>query len=83
MLLIFSISIDSYLLEIILVIAMSFGMALTISTIGIISIYSKKGIIKLASAKTGIVKTISIAIQLIGAVIILLFGLLLFLSKLT
>ena len=83
LILIFSISINAYLLGIMLTAAMSLGMALTISIIGIITIYSKKGVLKLVSAKTGIVKTISIVIQIIGAVLILLFGLLLFLSKIT
>lgn len=81
LILIFAISIDSYWLGILLTISMSIGMALTISIIGITAIYSKKGALKLISVQTGTVKIISIAIQFLGAIIILFFGLLLFLSK--
>jgi nickel/cobalt transporter (NicO) family protein len=81
LILIFSISINSYWLGILLAIAMSIGMAFTISIIGITTIYSKKGFLKIIPAKNGITKVIGRIIQLIGAVVILLFGLLLFLSK--
>jgi len=81
LILIFSISINSYWLGIVLAGAMSVGMALTISIIGIITIWSKKGALKLLSAKTGVVRIISTTIQVIGATVILIFGLLLFFSK--
>ena len=83
LILIFSISINAYWLGIILAVTMSIGMALTISIIGIITIYSKKGALKLLSAKTGVVKKISTTIQVIGAIVILFLGLLLFFSRLS
>jgi len=82
LILIFSISIGSYWLGIILSIVMSIGMALTISLIGLITIYSRKVVLKLVSANTGTIKIISNIIQIIGAVIIFIFGLLLFISRL-
>ena len=81
LILIFSITINSYYLGIILAMVMSFGIAITISLMGIITIYSKKGALKLISAKKGLIKIISIIIQLLGAIIILLFGLLIFFSN--
>lgn len=83
LILIFSITINAYYLGIILAIALSIGMALTISILGIITIYSKRGVLKLIPVKTGSGKIIGIIIQLLGAFIILLFGLLLFLSNIT
>lgn len=82
LILIFSISIDSFSLGIILAVAMSIGMALTISIIGITAIYSKKGVLKLIPKQTGTIKIISNIIQLVGAILILSFGFLLFISKL-
>jgi nickel/cobalt exporter len=81
-LLTFSIFINAYWLGIILALVMSLGMAMTISAIGIIAIYSKQGTLKLLSARRGTVKIVSISIQTAGATAILCFGLLLFCSRL-
>ncbi|MBN2443887.1 MAG: hypothetical protein JXJ04_21170, partial [Spirochaetales bacterium] len=83
LILIFSISIDAYYLGIILACAMSVGMAFAISIIGLITIYSKKGALKLAHAKKSVMKIIRNGIQLAGASTILILGLLLFFSKLS
>ncbi|MBN1797632.1 MAG: hypothetical protein JW822_03585 [Spirochaetales bacterium] len=80
--LIFSISINAYWLGIVLALVMSLGMAMTISIMGIATIYSKKGVLKLIAARAGAVKIISSIIQIAGAVVILCFGLLLFCSRL-
>jgi nickel/cobalt exporter len=82
LILIFSISIDAFYLGIILSMAMSLGMAITISTIGILTIFSKNGALCLFSRKKGITRFLSSGIQILGAAVILLFGLLLFLSNL-
>ncbi len=82
LILVFSISISAYWLGILLTAAMSIGMALTISMTGIITLYSKKGALKLLSSRVGAVNIISIVIKVIGAAAILCFGLLLFLSRL-
>jgi len=82
LILIFSITINAYYLGIILTLAMSCGIAITISIMGIIMIYSKKGALKLIQAKTGIIKIVSTIIQLLGSTVIFIFGSLLFLSNL-
>ncbi|MBN1412355.1 MAG: hypothetical protein JW969_16025 [Spirochaetales bacterium] len=82
LILIFSISINAFWLGVVMAVAMSAGIAITVSVTGILAIYSKKGVVKLASAGSGAAKAVGIAFQVIGAVIILAFGLLLFFSQL-
>jgi ABC-type nickel/cobalt efflux system permease component RcnA len=59
---------------------MSLGIAVTVSLIGIIAIYSKKSVLKFA--KTEVITKITTIIQIAGAALVLFFGLLMFLSRL-
>jgi nickel/cobalt exporter len=81
LILIFSISINAYWLGIICAVAMSIGMAGTISLTGIITIYSKKGVLMFSPIKKHAGKIIRTTFHLIGGIVILLFGLLLFFSR--
>jgi nickel/cobalt exporter len=78
LLLVFSLSIDSFWRGLILTAAMSMGMATTIAVIGLIALGAKKGSFKLLSWKGAPVGTAVSILQLLGASVILLFGVSLF-----
>jgi nickel/cobalt exporter len=74
LLLVFSLSMDSFWLGLILTAAMSAGMAVTISVVGLIALGAKKGSLKLLSRKGAAIGTAVSILQFLGAFVILLFG---------
>jgi ABC-type nickel/cobalt efflux system permease component RcnA len=81
--LLFSISMEILKVGIISTFFMATGMAFTISSVGILTIITKKGILKLASDKNRLITIFQKALELIGASLILLFGLFLFLYNIS
>lgn len=55
---------------------MAIGMAITISSIGILTIISKKFILKVIKSNTGIIRNIQFSMSIIGSLLIIGFGLL-------
>jgi nickel/cobalt exporter len=74
LLLVFSLSIDSFWLGLILTAAMSAGMAVTISVVGLIALGAKKGSFKLLSWKGAPIGTAVSILRFLGAFAILLLG---------
>jgi nickel/cobalt exporter len=82
LILVFSLSIDAFWLGIVLSAAMSAGMAVTISAAGLAALGTKKGSLKLLAKKEKLIRTATAILQLAGAAVIILFGLLLFIGNL-
>jgi nickel/cobalt exporter len=83
LILIFAMSINALWLGIIMAAAMSVGMAITISAIGILALGAKRGSVKLLSRKKRLVDTLLKVLQAAGAVLITGFGLVLFIGRLS
>ena len=81
LLLTFSLSLGIFWLGIALSLVMSVGMAVTIALAGFIAIHSKKGVLKLSAQNKNFARTLGRAFQLTGALVITLFGILLFFAN--
>jgi len=80
--LLFSISMGILGIGIISTLCMALGMATTISLVGVSTILAKKGITKFIIGRTKISTILETALSIIGALLIILFGILLFTSTL-
>lgn len=80
---IFFIQMKAYFLGVLISAVMSFGMAFTISVMGLVAMYSKKGVHRLAKSNGNIQRILLATIPLVGSCVIFLFGILMFFSNLT
>jgi nickel/cobalt exporter len=80
LILVFSLSINAYWLGISLSAAMSVGMAVTISAVGLAALGVKQGSVKLLSKRKQFIRRGTVILQLTGAAVILAFGALMFFS---
>ena len=79
--LLFSISIDMLKIGIILALIMALGMAVTISSVGVLTIIAKRGVLKFASGRNRVGDIFQAATGIIGSLLILLLGAFLFIGS--
>lgn len=82
LILVFSISIGAYWLGIILAAAMSIGMAITISAVGLIAVYSRRGATGLVTGNRPVLDIVALCFRFAGSAVIAAFGTILFVSNL-
>ena len=78
--LLFSISMDVLKIGIISTFSMAVGMAVTISLVGILTIVSKRGVLKFIAGKSKVRDVFQVSTQIFGSLFILFLGIILFVS---
>jgi ABC-type nickel/cobalt efflux system permease component RcnA len=79
--LLFSISMDVLKIGIILALIMALGMAVTISSVGVLTIIVKQGVLKFVSGRNRVGDIFQAATGIIGSLLILLLGAFLFIGS--
>ncbi|MCK4532231.1 hypothetical protein KAU39_00465 [bacterium] len=78
--LLFSISMDVLKVGVISIFSMAMGMAVTISLVGVLTIVSKRGVLKFIAGKSKVRDIFQISTQIFGSLFILFLGIILFVS---
>lgn len=79
--LLFSISMDVLKIGIILALIMALGMAVTISSVGVLTIITKRGVLKFVSGRNRVRDVFQAAVEITGSLLILLLGAFLFIGS--